>query len=66
MTRKPFFTWVSDDWKHPADVPQPVIDMMRVLWSDGVTKDRLAEIFQVPIEWVEIFVRSDTGETILH
>lgn len=67
MSRLPkFFTWVSDDWKEPKDVPAPVVGMIRELWSDGEMVESIAATFDVPVEWVELFVRSDPGETPVH
>lgn len=61
-----FFTWISDDWKEPAHVPAPVVGMIRELWSDGVMVESIAAMFSIPVEWVELFVRSDPGETSRH
>lgn len=61
-----FFTWISDDWKTPADVPAPVIGIIRELWSDGEAAEAIALTFSIPTEWVEFFVRSDPGETVKH
>lgn len=61
-----FFTWISDDWKRPADVPRPVIGMIRELAARGEALDTIAATFSIPVEWVELFVRSDPGETVKH
>lgn len=51
------FTWISDDWKEPSDVPDRVVAYIRTLWSKGEEADTIAEIFEIPVEWVALFVR---------
>ena len=59
-TKKPFFTWVDEHYNHPTDVPPRIREHMRVLWLDGAKAWTLAELFHVPLEWVDMFVREPT------
>ncbi len=61
-----FFTWISDDWKSPDDVPAPVRGMIRELHARGEEPWVIAVTFSIPTEWVEFFIRSDPRETIKH
>lgn len=61
MTSAPkFFTWVEGDYAEPAAVPVPMRAMMRGLWLQGVKPLDIAQIFKVPEDWVEDFVRDGT------
>ena len=55
--KAPFFTWIEETYDHPSQVPQRVREHMRMLWLDGAKAWTLAELFHVPVEWVEDFVR---------
>ena len=36
---------------------------MRVSWLDGAKAEELAELFSVPVEWVETIVREEPRTT---
>lgn len=61
-----FFTWISDDWARPEDVPPPVVGMIRELAARGEEPAAIAATFSIPTEWVEKFIHSDPGETVKH
>lgn len=65
MERK-FFTWTDETYTEQAAVPPRVQEHMRYLWLRGLSVDELAQIFLMPVEWVEDFVRRDTSETPIH
>jgi hypothetical protein len=56
-TRKPFFTWIEENYTEPAQVPERLRIEMRMLWLNGATVEELGAIFHVPAEWVADFVR---------
>ena len=53
--RAPFFTWVDEEWKQPADVPMAIRRQAKLLWLNGAKVEAIAECFRVPVEWAEIF-----------
>lgn len=52
-----FFSWVSQDFKTANEVPERLRKVMRLLWLNGSRPDEIALAFEVPVEWVEDFVR---------
>jgi len=53
-----FFTWIEEHYAQPSDVPERIRLEMKLLWlHGGATDEELARIFNVPIDWVEGFVR---------
>ena len=62
-SKKPFFTWVEETYSQPSEVPLRIRQHMRVLWLDGAKTWTLAELFHVPVEWVEDFVREPERTT---
>jgi hypothetical protein len=65
MERK-FFTWTEESYTEQAEVPARLQQHMRHLWLRGSSVEELAQIFKMPIEWVDDFVRRDTSETPIH
>ena len=61
-----FFTWVEETYTEPAQVPERIRLEMRVLWLDGAPIYELAECFNLPVEWVEDFVREEPRTTKPH
>jgi hypothetical protein len=61
-----FFTWVDEKYEEPSQVPERIQLYMRAMWRVGIPEKQIAEAFSIPIEWVEDFVRRDTGETPIH
>lgn len=65
MERK-FFTWAEETYPEAAAVPVRVQEHMRYLHLRGATPEQIAQMFKMPVDWVEAFVRSDPGETLKH
>lgn len=59
-----FFTWIEEVYTEQSEVPLRLRHRIRYLFLKGVDVDILARVFQMPLEWVEDFVRGDTsGDT---
>jgi hypothetical protein len=63
MTRPPFFTWFDDTYKSSDQIPERICEFMRVSWLDGAEVGELAELFHVPVDWVETIVREEPRTT---
>jgi hypothetical protein len=64
--RKPFFTWTEDEWKHPEEVPLAIRNHARVLWLAGAKVEAIAECFNIPVEWAEIFCTDEVRAATRH
>jgi hypothetical protein len=64
------FSWVGEKYPEQAAVPRRIQQHMRQLWLAGATTKEIAEVFAMPLEWVEDFARDaslgDTDETSIH
>jgi hypothetical protein len=58
-----FFTWVEETYTEPAQVPERLRAHMRVLWLSGAKVQVLAKMFNMPVEWVDDFVREEPRTT---
>lgn len=56
-------TWVEQEYSEPAAVPVQLQQHLRELWLLGETVEALAAAVNLPVEWVELFVRSDPPVT---
>jgi hypothetical protein len=63
MERPPFFTWIDETYALKSDVPERLHQEMRLLTYFGATPEELSVIFNMPVEWVEDFVRDAPRKT---
>jgi hypothetical protein len=57
-----FFTWVEVKYSEPAEVPDRVIAYLRKAWLAGSSVEELSFTFDLPVEWVDDFVRREIRE----
>lgn len=48
-------------YREPSDVPTPLQQNIRYAYETGVEIVYLAEIYEMPAEWIELFVRDPAG-----
>lgn len=63
MEDPPFFTWIDQTYAQQADVPVRLRQEMTLLTYFGATPKELSAIFNMPVEWVEDFVRDAPRKT---
>ena len=61
-----FFTWIENQYEHQSQVPERIRLEMRLLWLSGAKVQVLAKMFNLPVDWVEDFVREEPRTTRLH
>lgn len=50
-----------EEYREPSDVPTPLQQNIRYAYETGVGAVYLAEIYEMPVEWIELFVRDPAG-----
>jgi hypothetical protein len=61
--RPKFFTFIETVYPEPAAVPERIRNYVRVEWLNGASVEELAKIFNMPVEWVDEFVRAQYPDT---
>lgn len=57
MEKPDFFTWIDETYAQQCDVPERLRLELKLLAHFGATSEELSAIFNLPVEWVEDFVR---------
>ena len=63
QNRPPFVSWFDNTYENPDQVSERICEFMRVSWSIGVRVEEIAELFSVPVDWVDTIVREEPRTT---
>ena len=61
--RPPLFTWLDNTYDDQSQIPERICEFMNVSWLDGAKVEEIAELFSVPVDWVDTIVREEPRTT---